>query len=229
VIRVALLAVLCSVSQARAQTVDDNQVWMAAEGRADLTERARLSVEQELRLGSNAGYDQTHTDIELGYRISKALAVAGHYRLILLDGETRHRVAGDFSARLRRKPIQLTYRLRLQATSRPNDSTLVPIRNKVTVAVAAPHDLEPYAGFEIQYMIKPNAEYRERRIYIGVEWHASARIDLAAYFLDLRESNVNMPAAYEVLGVGLTYQFRDVGKGKGDRGDDAGHDAGPSD
>jgi uncharacterized protein DUF2490 len=213
-IAAALLAV--APAPARAQVQEDNQAWLTAEGRADLTRALRLTVQQELRVGTEAGYDETFTDVELGYRINRRFAVGAHYRLILLDGETRHRVAGDAAVRWRKKPVDLRYRLRLQATTREADSTLVPMRHKFTLGILAPHHLEPYVAVEFHYLLSPVSEYRERRLYAGVEWAATDRLDLEAYFLDQRESNVQLPEHNQVIGLMASWQFRSVGgKGKG--------------
>ncbi len=210
-----LILLLLLPSAARAQTVEDNQVWMTLEGRADLTRSLRLAVQQELRLGTEAGYDETFTDIELMLRMSRALAVAGHYRLILLDGETRHRATGDFVARLRRKPVELTYRLRLQVTSRENDDALVPLRNKLKLALTTLGDLEAYVAIELFYQLSPASEYRETRFYVGAQYQLSKKLDVEAFYLEQRETNVAAPENNHVLGLGVVYSFRDVdGKGK---------------
>ena len=224
----ALLVPLLAPSVARAQTQEDTQLWLTAEGRAELTRRLRLAVQEELRVGTEAGYDETFTDIELTYRLSRAIAAAGHYRLILLDGETRHRATGDLVARLRQKPIELTYRLRLQATSRENDDALVPIRNKFKLALTTLGDLEPYVAVEFHYQLSPASEYRETRFYLGAQYQVTGALDVEAFYLELRETNVAMPETNHVLGVGVVFSFRQVkgkgkgrGKGKGDDDDEA--------
>lgn len=208
-------------ADAGAQTREDTQLWVGAGATAALGKTVRLGVEQELRVGSQAGFDETFTDVGLGLRFDRFLRAGAHYRYIVQDGETRHRVAGDVTASFRKKPIELSWRVRLQATTRENDDALVPIRNRFGVAVDLPHRLEPYAALEVHYMLSPVNEYRERRLYLGVSWGVTKDIDLRAYYLNLREANVAEPDAFHVLGLSLSVQVFDARDGKRRSGDEA--------
>ncbi len=198
---------------ARAQTRNDNRVWLSAEGEAELTQKLRLNVEQQLRLGAHRGYDKTHTDLGMGYRLSEPFRVAAHYRLAFQGsdgakpGETRHRVAGDFEARHRFERIALSWRTRLQRTSRENAAALVAWRNRFKVAVDAPKRLEPFLSVELQYLFSPASEYRETRLSLGLDYRATKGLSMGIFYLYLKETNVQRPDQLNVLGIGVTYRF----------------------
>lgn len=197
---------------ALAQTQQDTQLWASVEGQAEVSPRLQLEVEQEIRLGSSAGFDETFTNISGRYDFTDHFAVGAHYRLILREDETRHRVGGDFRAKTRFGRLEPSYRMRLQATSRPNDDTLVPIRHRVQLAIDLPRKLEPFFGAELQFMLSPVSEYRERRFFVGVGWRATKRISLEASYLNLAESNVGQPDSFHVFGVSMSYQVREAKK-----------------
>lgn len=216
-----MLVAVASVP-ASAQEVNDTEVWLDAEGVAELVKRLELSIQQELRLGQEAGFDQTHTDVELHYWFDKHFGAGAHYRYILLDDdrldrtETRHRLSGDFDARIRPGLATLSYRARLQATTRENDDTLTVLRHRFKAAVEIEKlSLSPFAALELFHSLSPVQEFRERRVYLGLSWKGIDRLQLAAYVLFLDESNVMMPASYTVFGLGASYTFRQVG-GRGE-------------
>lgn len=197
--------------RAMAQARQDTQLWSEASGSADVTEALSLKVEQSLRLGVDAGFARAHTDVEAAYRWHEMVSTSAHYRLLLYDGETRHRLAGDLDLRYRGLgSLRPSYRFRLQRTTRANDDALTLIRNRLKLGYDAPHALEPYAAFEIFHAVSPVTEFREHRIYFGCEWGVTEQTDVTGYLLILREHNVQMPDENLVFGVGLGHSFRDM-------------------
>ncbi|HUG61605.1 MAG TPA: DUF2490 domain-containing protein [Methylomirabilota bacterium] len=199
---------------AAAQARRDIQSWLSAEGRVEFTRRVRVGVEQDLRIGREAGFERTHTGLEIKVELSRYFGAAAHYRFIATDEEIRHRIAGDLEAEVRPGKLRVSYRLRLQATSREQDDPLIPMRHRVKLGFDGPHRLEPFAAAEISYLLSPAAEYRERRLYLGLAWGVTRRLNLTAYVLSLAESNVQMPDEFTVIGLGVSYRFRDARKRK---------------
>lgn len=204
------LLLALTAPQALAQAQQDTQLWSEASGSAELTEALELKVEQGLRVGADAGFARAHTDIELAYRWHEMISTSAHYRLLLYDGETRHRLAGDLDLRRDFGPLRPSYRLRLQRTTRENDDALTMVRNRFKLAYDAPHALEPYAALELFYAVSPVSEFREHRIYFGCEWGLTDRTDLTGYLLILREHNVAMPDEDLVFGISLGHSFREL-------------------
>lgn len=200
---------------ASAQTVSDQKLWLEGTGEAELGDRMKLSVSSSLRSGANSGVDQFRIDAGLGYRVNEYLAFAGRYYLMFRDGyarldtrdETRNRLAGDVHLRVRPDRFELSYRLRLQYTTYQYDPNHFHIRNRFGAAYAVTKRVSPYAALELIYLASPNAEYRETRIYLGVDWRIKKRLELGAFYMRQMETNVNMPEENDILGIGLTYTF----------------------
>ena len=196
---------------ARAQTTRDNRLWVSAAAEAELTERLRAVLEQELRLGTEAGFVETYTQLGLRATVLEYLHLGAAYRYIAFDGETRHRGLGDVIVPVDLGKVAIQYRLRFQATTREQDDTQYTIRNRLKLEVNAPKKLTPFVGAEIFHQVSPNAEYRERRLFAGVAWQALKKLELAAYYLNQHEANVSMPEDNHVLVLEAAYRFREVG------------------
>jgi len=222
--RLVLVAVAATLLLARsgvawAQTTTDEQLWIFGEGQAELTKKLRLDLEQQLRLDQAAtGFDETFTELGLHYRLLKPLRVGGFYRAIFLDGETRHRVGGDGEARVGFGRVELSYRLRLQYTTRDQGGRTA-LRNRLKIAVDAPYGLVPFAAGELIYVFE-KSELREERLYLGVEFAVTKRTGLSAFYLLQNEINVNAPERNHVLGLGLTWTvFEHAKKAKPELGE----------
>ncbi len=209
------VALALSAGSAAAQTTT-GQVWLSAEGTADLTPPLRLGVEQQLRLDADAGYDQTFTELGLRYRVVDWLRVGGFYRLAFLDGETggetRHRVGADGEAVAKLDPLEIRYRLRLQHTTRDQGGATA-LRNRLKVAVDAPHKLEPFALGELFYALE-KSELREVRVAAGLDWSATKKLTLTAFYLYQHELNVAAPEHHHVLGLAVSWQLREARSSK---------------
>jgi hypothetical protein len=172
--------------------------------------RVRLELEEELRVGADAGYDQLHTQLGLSWRPMRPVRVGALYRLILLDDETRHRVGAEGEALGRAGRLRFGYRLRLQATTRPGDDTQLLVRNRGKVAVRASARVRPFVALELHHQIDPNAEFREFRFQLGVDWELQKKVDLTASYLYQEEANVGNPERNHVLALALVYHFGDL-------------------
>ena len=203
----AVAVVLSSTSIAGAQATTGHELWLFGGGIADLTRRLELGLEQQVRLDESAtGFNQTFTELSLRYRVARPFRVGGFYRLIVLDGETRHRVGVDGEALARIDRVRFGYRLRLQHTTR-DQSARTALRNRVKIAVDAPHRLTPFVSAELFYVFE-KSELREQRFSLGLDWAATKKIELTAFYLYQREINVNAPERSHVLGLGLTWTVR---------------------
>ena len=199
-----------TAGRARAQATQDNRLWVSAAAEAELTERLRADLEQELRLGTEAGFVETYTQLGLRVKVLAYLHLGAAYRYIAFDGETRHRGLGDVLVPVDLGKVALQYRVRFQGTTREQDDTQYTVRNRLKLEVNAPKKLTPFLGAEIFYQVSPNAEYRERRIFVGVAWQALKKLELAAYYLNQHEANVSMPEANHVLVLEVAYRLREV-------------------
>ena len=213
----AMLAILARGGVAHAQATTDSQVWIFGEGQAELTKKLRLDVEQQLRLDDSArGFGETFTDIGLRYRLFKPLRIGAFYRFVVLDAEMRHRVGGDAEAQVGVGRVGISYRIRLQYTTRDAGGRTA-LRNRLKLDVGLPHGFTPFAAGELIYVFE-KSELRERRLYLGVEWAMSTRIGLTAFYLHKEEVNVNDPETDHVLGLGLSFLVLDhKGPGKARR------------
>ncbi|HEY5950507.1 MAG TPA: DUF2490 domain-containing protein [Kofleriaceae bacterium] len=210
---------VCVPLAARAQRVTDERIWLEGGVDAGVGPRLQLEATQQLRLGIDAGFDETHTQLEANFRVVDFVRIGALYRLIILDNEVRHRIAGQGELRGKVGKLTASYRLRLQETFRSNDDRLV-IRNRGKLAVRVSKRVEPFLAIELHHQLDPQAEFREFRFLVGVDWRLSKQLDLATYYMFQDESNVQMPERNHILGVGLTYHFGDL---REDR------DAGPKD
>ena len=216
-LRIALVAVvlLLGSKTLHAQGVSDQKLWLEGTGEAELGPHLRLAGSTSLRSGADSGVDQFRFDAALGYRLDEHFAFAGRYYLMFRDGyapldtqdETRHRVAGDFSVRVRPQRLELSYRLRLQYTTYSLESDHVHLRNKLGAAYAVNKKVAPYVALELIYLASPKNEYRETRVYVGVDWRIKKRIGLDVYYMRQEEENVRTPEQNDILGVQLRYTF----------------------
>lgn len=207
----ALIAAALAVpGVAVAQTVTDQKVWIAGEGRAELTPALRLALEQQLRLGdSGSSFEQTFTELGLRYRIAKPFRVGGFYRAIFLDGETRHRLGADGDAQLALGRAELAGRLRLQHTLRDAGGETV-VRPRLKLSLDAPHRLTPYVAAELFYSLD-RGELRERRLSAGLGWEITKRIELTGFYLYQHEDRSTDEQAH-VVGFGVVWTVRTVDK-----------------
>ena len=97
---------ICEPGTAQAQQrTEDAEFRFAAEGRAILFAKLRLSLKQELRTRRDDGYQRTSTDLGVSYKLSKLFSAGAHHQVIFRDSETRHRLKGDVVARINPDPI----------------------------------------------------------------------------------------------------------------------------
>ena len=83
----------------------------------------------------------------------------------------------------------------------------MPVRNRFKIGVDLPRGLQPFAALELFYLLTPVSEYRETRFYLGLDWNLTSRLDLTAYYMNQKETNVQMPEENQVLGLGISYRF----------------------
>jgi len=204
----ALLAIAVTATTAAAQPRSDRQVWVSADGQAALAKEVRLGVEQQLRLAdSGAGFDETFTQLSLKLRAAGFVGVGVGYRYIVRsDDERRHRGFGDIYLEHDLGPVELEYRLRLQATTRQMDTQTV-VRNRLRAGLDLPHRLTPYLAGEVFEVMAPNRELRELRAYAGLDWQTTKALGLELFYLRQQELNVNHPERNDIVGFGMSYRF----------------------
>lgn len=200
---------LCVPVLAHAQRVSDEQLWVEAGIDAGLGPDVRLEATQELRLGIDAGYDETHTQLEAKWSALEYLRVGALYRVAILDNEVRHRVAGQVELRGTRGSLTATYRLKLQETFRADYDQLM-VRNRGRLALGVTKHVEPFFALELHHQLDPVGEFRELRLIGGVDWELTKRLDLATYYIFQDEANVRMPERNYILGASLTYHLGDL-------------------
>lgn len=203
------IAVLVLLGGEAAAQTTDAKLWVSGGADAGVGKRVRLEAEQELRVGADSAFDQTHTQVGLGVRVKKWVRVGALYRFIVMDGEERHRLAGEgeFVSPGR---LQLSARARLQATTRPGNDTQLLVRVRGKAEYRATKRLQPFASIEVHHQVSPNEELREVRLTAGVEWRLTKDLDLAGFYLYQHESNVGNPERNHVLGLAAVYHFGDV-------------------
>ena len=206
-------------SSAHAQVEDDARLWAGFTGKVDIIQPLEATVTQEVRLDDNfVGHEKTFTQIGLRYRINKYLQLGGHYRFSIADDEAamvtdiRNRVAAELRLRWPINDLRLDYRLRLQTTG-TNDGMKSYVRNKVGIEYALNKNLAPFAAFELHYSTTAS-EFRQVRFYGGLNYELSKRFDIEGFYLYRYEFNVQMPERNHIIGIGASYQFRRVRKGK---------------
>lgn len=222
--RAALLAstlfLAATAANASAQMVQDSQLWVGAQGRVEVNRPLTLEVEQELRVGANAGFDKTYTQVAAKYDVTSYLRAGLGYRFIITEPpgamatESRNRVALDIEPHAHLKRIKLSYRLRLQVKSRPNETDTY-WRNRFKASVEATKQLEPFAAIEFHTILSPKNEYRETRLYLGTNWAVTSRFEVEAFYAYQQETNVAMPEQNHILGIEGTYTFRKAPKAHG--------------
>ncbi len=205
-------ALLMTGGVAAAQTVADQKVWVSGEGTADVTPDLRLGVEQQLRLNDSAsGFEQTFTELGARYRIAPRFRVGGFYRVIVLDDETRHRFGGDGEARQPVGRAELGFRLRLQHTLRDAGGRTV-LRPRLKIAFDAPHRLTPFVAGELFFELGDN-QLDEQRLAAGLDWDATKRVGLTAFYLFQHEDK-KMDEQAHVLGLGVVWKVRVIPRRK---------------
>ncbi len=209
----------CLHGEASAQSQTDAKLWAGFTGEVELTRQLRLDIEEELRLGDSfTGFDKTFTQLGLRYRINKFLRVSGHYRFIVTQddfgsAEIQNRGAGDIELRYGMGKWRADYRLRLQSTVRP-DNTRTYVRNKLKGSYRLDKKLAPFAGVEVFYLTT-KSEFREFRVYLGSGWQINRKMGLSVFYMYQNEFNTGDPEQNHILGVGMSYRFRDIrGGGK---------------
>jgi hypothetical protein len=209
-----------TASSAAAQPVGDAKLWLSGKGVADLSKAIDVSGSLELRSGADTGFDQLRLGLALGMRPNKYLGFNVFYVLMSRDGdrqvgtvdETRHRIGADASVRYETDRLSLGNRVRLQDTTYELDANHVHLRDKLHAGYEAVKHVTPYVALEFIYLLSPHSEYRETRFYLGVDWRASKRLELGAYYLLQEETNVRLPEHNQVLGLELTYRFHPIKK-----------------
>ncbi len=206
---VAATALLLLAGPAAAQTTDA-KLWISGGADVDVGRRVELRAEQELRVGADSAFDRTHTEVAARLRVKRWLRLGALYRLIIMDSETRHRVTGESELIATPGRFRLALRSRLQVTTRPGNDTQVLVRNRGKLELRAGKRARPFAAIELHHQLSPTGEFREVRVYLGLEWQLTERLDVEGFYLYQEESNVGNPETNHVVGFGAVYHFEDV-------------------
>lgn len=210
---VSLVVLVAGPPDAVAQTQDDAKVWAGFTGGIELAPKLRLDVEQQARAGAAEGFERTFTEVGLRLRVHKHLRFGGGYRFIVTANDgIWHRGAADVRLRYRFKPTTLSYRLRLQSTSR-NDGTRTAVRNRVRASYDVSKSLAPFAALELHYLTT-NSEFREARVYFGLDVAVTRDVGVRAFYMFQSEFNKSVDESNHIFGIAVDYRIRRVKKPK---------------
>jgi predicted porin len=208
---VFFIAVFVPGKNAHAQSTSDAKLWAGFTGRVELHDRLRVDLKQQERFSFSDGAEKSISEAKLRARIHRYLRLAGAYRLIAtgVDGFW-HRGSADIGTGYDLGDLELSYRLRLQSTRRPNE-TVSSVRNKLSAQYDFSKGLKPEVAFELHYSTT-NSEFREARLIAGIEKRLSKRVRVEAFYMFQAEFNKNTDENNHIVGLNLSYTFRRVKK-----------------
>lgn len=210
--RILAAAVLLSLSLLPPLGAADVQFWEVFSLAWKPAKKLTFEFEKNLRYeNSFATMRSDHTELGVGYKVTRWLEVKADYRFIALDGEKRHRVDGNVVLTWRGKAIELSNRARIQNEFVENAagrrSELV-FRDRVEASFRPGKRLRPFVGGEIFLGLNDAGTSENKyRLTCGLDWSAVKKVTLSLFVhrqTDLGEAtNETIP----IFGARFRYTF----------------------
>jgi len=209
-----ILPVLLSVVSMKAfsQTTDE-ELWTGAGIRYDVNKNFRLDLEQECRWKDHIGtFKFTYTEVGIRWRISKIFSLRGKYRYLFVPNDHdagKYYLDGNVDLSKKRFPLSLSYRLRYE---RGNEFVVSKtenwLRNQIELNWNMSKVADPFLGWENFRRLDGINQARANRYSFGIDWRLSKILSLSSFYIFEDEFNVKKPQDRHIIGLRLTYRFR---------------------
>jgi len=151
----------------------DQQFWHAEKLSYALSEKRKLTLEQDFRSGNQAAdLYYVHSDFGYQQKVNPFLAWGLHFREVFVDGSDgwfpEHRPYGQVVVKVPVGPSSISTRARFEYRMLPSERK-VRNRDMITVKLRrsyTPLKLVPYVADEIFYSLK-DQELNRNRFYVG--------------------------------------------------------------
>jgi len=216
-----LLTVVALIGQAQQW---DFISWHRIEAKGDLTKDLKASVQQQIRLNRNSTYfDETFTELGLGYDLPKGFEVEGAYRLSWNQNEngsfsTGHRynldvgysekfwkLKADLRGRFQHAPSIYFFNDRLE----PDDSPMF-VRLKFSLAYRKLDKLTPGVEFETFIRLEDPryAGINKYRYRVFLEFNLPKRQEFEVFYMIQTDYSNTFPEYQNVVGLKYAYEWK---------------------
>jgi len=213
--RVILASILTVVSQEAFSQSTDKELWTGAGIRYDINRRFRMDIEQECRWKDQMGtFKFTYTEVGIRWRINRMFSIRGKYRYLFVPDDYdggKFYLDGNVDLSKKRFPLSISYRLRYE---RGNEFVVSKmenwLRNQFEINWNMSKIADPYLGWENFRRLDGINEARANRYSFGSDWRLSKIISLSSFYIFEDEFNVKKPLDRHIIGLRLTYRFRNT-------------------
>ncbi len=202
----------------------DFLTWHSLKAGGELTKKISLSVEQQVRLNQNSlHFDETFTDVELGYDLPKGFDVSAAYRFswALDKNQTlfnRHRYSIDigyaekiwklktkFRARFQHRPSASLFNDRLE----PDDSPMF-VRLKLSVEYTKLKKWTPGLAFEAFIRVEdPNqAGAQKFRYRAFLNYNLPKRQEVGLFYILETDHAGYTPVFASIVGINYSFEWK---------------------
>jgi len=206
------LAVLFVIlfSTLKAQTTD-TELWSGGVFQWKLNQEFQIHIEEQLRFNKSiSSLELGFTEVGLKYNLNKHFAFKGNYRFIAKpDKYNRNRLTFDTYYKWKKKafPLSINYRLRFQNTKEnTTEKKFTYLRNELTARYDLSKLLDPYISYEIFYQFNKINQFRVTRLYIGLYWRWSKRVNTTTFYCIQKDINIYNPGKKNILGIMFIYK-----------------------
>jgi len=212
---VILASILTVVSQEAFSQSTDKELWTGAGIRYDINRRFRMDIEQECRWKDQMGtFKFTYTEVGIRWRINRMFSIRGKYRYLFVPDDYdggKFYLDGNVDLSKKRFPLSISYRLRYE---RGNEFVVSKmenwLRNQFEINWNMSKIADPYLGWENFRRLDGINEARANRYSFGIDWRLSKIISLSSFYIFEDEFNVKKPLDRHIIGLRLTYRFRNT-------------------
>lgn len=214
-----LFAAICLFVNSYGQR-NDAGLWLSLELEKSLTKKTSLEFKHTERIAHNiTRWDLAYSDIGLGFRLSKHIAVSANYRFINKYNQdyrigNRHRFYGELILKKKLKPLVFVWRQRFQNqledvfTSEEGRTPQYYTRSKLAIK----YDLNrftPCIASELYFKLVPGKQPlpNRYRIFGGLNYSLNKTNDLEVYYLFDRRFNQRYPLTNYVIGITYKHTF----------------------
>jgi len=210
---VIIASILTVVSQEAFSQSTDKELWTGAGIRYDINRRFRMDIEQECRWKDQMGtFKFTYTEVGIRWRINRMFSIRGKYRYLFVPDDYdggKFYLDGNVDLSKKRFPLSISYRLRYE---RGNEFVVSKmenwLRNQFEINWNMSKIADPYLGWENFRRLDGINEARANRYSFGIDWRLSKIISLSSFYIFEDEFNVKKPLDRHIIGLRLTYRFR---------------------